>query len=306
MNIEDLDPLLGDAAQLIVSNQSGSTSLLQRRMKLGYNRAGRLMDQLEAIGIVGPHRGALSRDVLIKDVNNLSDTLLNVGITLDPLSFKKIQTQNEENIIIDSASNKTESIKKNIVTNKNIDETIYPVTFMNFMKNSFIKRDVLEQMNKRTLYKYLIITFLLFISSLIISINIDWYSFYILSGCGVLICIFLLKEKIRINNICPKCNAYGFKPLIESKSTYVSFSTSKSIHERGLNGKFIGSYQEGTTVDGAKYEIRETNSRSEENFYDWICNKCKHTENEKESFSHYIYLLGIIIGIAAIYGFLNM
>jgi S-DNA-T family DNA segregation ATPase FtsK/SpoIIIE len=62
----DRDPLFDDAARLIVQSQSGSTSLLQRRMKLGYNRAGRLMDQLEAAGIVGPNQGSKVRDVMVK------------------------------------------------------------------------------------------------------------------------------------------------------------------------------------------------------------------------------------------------
>ena len=62
----DRDPLFDDAARLIVMSQSGSTSLLQRRMKLGYNRAGRLMDQLEAAGVVGPNQGSKVRDVLVK------------------------------------------------------------------------------------------------------------------------------------------------------------------------------------------------------------------------------------------------
>ncbi len=65
-NIDGFDPLLEDAARLIVQSQSGSTALLQRRMKLGFNRAGRLMDQLEQIGIVGPHLGSKVREVLIK------------------------------------------------------------------------------------------------------------------------------------------------------------------------------------------------------------------------------------------------
>jgi len=65
-DINDKDPLFEDAAKLIVASQSGSTSLLQRKMKLGYNRAGRLMDQLESAGIVGPNQGSKVRDVLIK------------------------------------------------------------------------------------------------------------------------------------------------------------------------------------------------------------------------------------------------
>jgi S-DNA-T family DNA segregation ATPase FtsK/SpoIIIE len=62
----DRDPLFEDAAKLIVQNQVGSTSLIQRRMKLGYNRAGRLMDQLEAAGVVGANQGSKAREVLIK------------------------------------------------------------------------------------------------------------------------------------------------------------------------------------------------------------------------------------------------
>ncbi|MDQ6761106.1 MAG: DNA translocase FtsK, partial [Bacteroidota bacterium] len=65
-DVNDRDPLFEDAAKLIVMSQSGSTSLLQRKMKLGYNRAGRLMDQLEAAGVVGPNQGSKVRDVLIK------------------------------------------------------------------------------------------------------------------------------------------------------------------------------------------------------------------------------------------------
>ena len=54
IDLSDRDPLFEDAARLIVSSQTGSTSLLQRKLKLGYNRAGRLTDQLEVAGIVGP------------------------------------------------------------------------------------------------------------------------------------------------------------------------------------------------------------------------------------------------------------
>jgi DNA segregation ATPase FtsK/SpoIIIE, S-DNA-T family len=61
------DPFFDDAARLIVTHQQGSTSLIQRRLKLGYNRAGRLIDQLEAAGIVGAFEGSKAREVLIKD-----------------------------------------------------------------------------------------------------------------------------------------------------------------------------------------------------------------------------------------------
>lgn len=71
----DKDPLFEDAAKVIVQNQLGSTSLLQRRMKLGYNRAGRLMDQLEAAGVVGQNQGSKAREVLIKTEAELLEFL---------------------------------------------------------------------------------------------------------------------------------------------------------------------------------------------------------------------------------------
>ncbi len=78
-DLSDRDSLFEDAARLIVQNQVGSTSLLQRRMKLGYNRAGRLMDQLEAAGIVGPSQGSKARDVLIKTELELQQHLDALG-----------------------------------------------------------------------------------------------------------------------------------------------------------------------------------------------------------------------------------
>jgi S-DNA-T family DNA segregation ATPase FtsK/SpoIIIE len=74
-DLGDKDPLFEDAARLIVASQVGSTSLLQRRMKLGYNRAGRLMDQLEAAGIVGGNQGSKAREVLVKTEADLQQML---------------------------------------------------------------------------------------------------------------------------------------------------------------------------------------------------------------------------------------
>ena len=76
-NVEDRDPLFRDAAEIVVIAQQGSASLLQRKMKLGYNRAGRIIDQLEAAGIVGPFEGSKARDVLVKDLVDLKDLLEN-------------------------------------------------------------------------------------------------------------------------------------------------------------------------------------------------------------------------------------
>ncbi|MBI2729716.1 MAG: DNA translocase FtsK [Sphingobacteriales bacterium] len=78
-DLSDRDSLFEDAARLIVQSQVGSTSLLQRRMKLGYNRAGRLMDQLEAAGIVGANQGSKARDVLIKTEMELAQHLAALG-----------------------------------------------------------------------------------------------------------------------------------------------------------------------------------------------------------------------------------
>jgi S-DNA-T family DNA segregation ATPase FtsK/SpoIIIE len=71
----DRDSLFEEAAKTIVMHQQGSTSLLQRRLKLGYNRAGRLIDQLEAAGIVGPFEGSKAREVLIRDEISLEQLL---------------------------------------------------------------------------------------------------------------------------------------------------------------------------------------------------------------------------------------
>lgn len=75
-DLSHLDPMFDDAARLIVSTQQGSTSLIQRKFSIGYNRAGRLMDQLEKAGIVGQAQGSKPRDVLIQDEVSL-DRLLN-------------------------------------------------------------------------------------------------------------------------------------------------------------------------------------------------------------------------------------
>ena len=76
-NIEDRDVLFKEAAEIIVIAQQGSASLLQRKMKLGYNRAGRIIDQLEAAGIVGSFEGSKAREVLIPDIASLNAFLEN-------------------------------------------------------------------------------------------------------------------------------------------------------------------------------------------------------------------------------------
>ena len=75
VDMQHLDPMFEDAARLIVREQSGSTSLIQRKFAIGYNRAGRLMDQLEKAGIVGAAHGSKPREVLIMDENSLEGLL---------------------------------------------------------------------------------------------------------------------------------------------------------------------------------------------------------------------------------------
>ena len=77
IDIEDRDELFEEAAKVIVVAQQGSASLIQRKLKLGYNRAGRIIDQMEAAGIVGPFEGSKARQVLIPDLNTLDQFLKN-------------------------------------------------------------------------------------------------------------------------------------------------------------------------------------------------------------------------------------
>jgi len=76
----ELDPMFADAARIIVLHQQGSASLLQRKLKLGYNRAGRIVDQLEAFGVIGPFQGSKARDVLYAEIPTLDEFLATKNI----------------------------------------------------------------------------------------------------------------------------------------------------------------------------------------------------------------------------------
>ncbi len=77
-DLNNRDELFNDAAKIVVMNQMGSTSMIQRKFSIGYNRAGRIMDQLEAAGIVGPSEGSKARSVMIQDEYSLEQLLNNL------------------------------------------------------------------------------------------------------------------------------------------------------------------------------------------------------------------------------------
>ena len=79
VDMNHLDPMFADVAKMVVSQNAGSTSLIQRKFSIGYNRAGRLMDQLESAGIVGPQMGSKPREVLITDLITLDSVLNALG-----------------------------------------------------------------------------------------------------------------------------------------------------------------------------------------------------------------------------------
>ena len=80
VDMKRLDPMFADVARYVVTKQEGSTSRLQRAFEIGYNRAGKLSDQLEAAGIVGPNKGPKGRDVLIQDLSQLDQVLEDLGV----------------------------------------------------------------------------------------------------------------------------------------------------------------------------------------------------------------------------------
>lgn len=80
IDLDDIDPMFADAARIVVIHQQGSASLLQRKLKLGYNRAGRIVDQLEGYGIIGPFQGSKAREVLYSDDQALEEFLRSKGL----------------------------------------------------------------------------------------------------------------------------------------------------------------------------------------------------------------------------------
>ncbi|MGA1465083.1 MAG: DNA translocase FtsK, partial [Balneolaceae bacterium] len=79
--LDDIDDLIVDAAKVVVLHQQGSVSLLQRKLKIGYNRAGRIIDQLFSAGIVGPYQGSTAREVRAENEEDLQEMLDDLGLS---------------------------------------------------------------------------------------------------------------------------------------------------------------------------------------------------------------------------------
>lgn len=175
-----------------------------------------------------------------------------------------------------------------------------------FFSKSNIKRNVFAHINFKVLGLILLLFFIgAFIVVFIFKLeNSDFADFG-----GIIfwfaIGFYLLKTKIKFNNYCPKCNTnHCFYGDINSKTTQQSSSTSDVIYERNT-GKRIGYFQSGTSVDGAKYEIRTETSTSNTNFYDWVCSNCSYKVNLEESQSSLYYIIIVLFSFVGIiyYGY---
>ena len=78
ISMDELDDMFEEAARVIIGNQHGSTSMIQRKLQLGYNRAGRIMDQMEKVGLVGPAQGSKPREVLVYGLEELDNIMRNL------------------------------------------------------------------------------------------------------------------------------------------------------------------------------------------------------------------------------------
>lgn len=96
IDLSERDAMFEEAARLIVTHQQGSTSLIQRKLKLGYNRAGLLIDQLEAAGVVGPFEGSKAREVLIRDEMSLEELLNHLKNNHRDSDYSKTGQQNQK------------------------------------------------------------------------------------------------------------------------------------------------------------------------------------------------------------------
>lgn len=133
-NMLEDDPLLMDAARLVVQHQQGSTSLIQLTFSIGYNRSGRIIDQLEMLGIVGPFEGSKARDV---NFNNILDLEKYLKYNLPHKNKMKLFYEKYKDII---EQRRSEYIKKQEIENDRLEKEV-------------IKRQMLERDRKKRLHK---------------------------------------------------------------------------------------------------------------------------------------------------------
>lgn len=143
IDMERLDPLFEDAARLVVIHQQGSTSLIQRKLVIGYNRAGRIMDQLEGVGIVGPSRGFDNREVFCLDESEV-EMLLNTVGTRDYFTINEDDYKSE-------IEERAEYYRKLIIQEQEEQERLFIES-----EKEKIKQQILEKQRKKELRKKVI------------------------------------------------------------------------------------------------------------------------------------------------------
>jgi Leucine-rich repeat (LRR) protein len=147
--LEDFEPssrdlLFEDAARLVVMHQQGSTSLIQRKLKLGYGRAGRIIDQLEAAGVVGPFEGSKAREVLFSDSASVEGFLGNFN---DNSSFENKKTDKVITVKRKSAPSISSPMHQHTIINDNVNSS-NSLRGINF--NTTLRRTDLNQLSSQT------------------------------------------------------------------------------------------------------------------------------------------------------------
>ena len=175
-----------------------------------------------------------------------------------------------------------------------------------FFSTSNIKRNVFDHINFKVLGVLLLLYFIgAFFVVFIFQLENSEVPNFGVSLFLFVVGFYMLKTKIKYNNYCPQCHSNNcFYGDINSKTTHYSSSTSDVIYERD-SGKRIGYYQSGTSVDGAKYDIRTETRTSKSNFFNWKCSNCKNKVNLEESQSSIFYIIMILFSFVSFvyYGF---
>jgi hypothetical protein len=175
-----------------------------------------------------------------------------------------------------------------------------------FFSSTNIKRNIFDHINFKVLCLMLLVYAIgAFIVVFLLNIETSEFANFGVSLFLFAIGYYMLKTKIKFNNYCPNCNSnYCFYGDVSSKTTEYSSSSSDVIYDRNT-GKRIGYYQSGTSVDGAKYDIRTETRTSKTNFYDWLCSNCSYKVNLEESQSSMFYIILVLFSFGGViyYGY---